>query len=135
ACQGFVKDFADTLAWQSHGSGWTIVPGTTANDIMGCFTPEALPVLCPLARGYAVCDQWYASVPTETLPNRAFAAAATSQGHMDDKTTSFTAPTIFGLLTQHSLTWRIHGYDSTPLTRLTFSDTAGAPAGNFGVFA
>src|ERR1051326_4380514 len=80
AMQGFVKDFAYTLGWQSHSSGWTIVPGTTANDIMGCFTPEALPVLSALARGYAVCDHWYSSVPTETLPNRAFACAGTSQG-------------------------------------------------------
>ena len=60
AMQGFVKDFAYTLSWESHTSGYTIVPGTTANDIMGCFTPEALPVLSALARGYAVCDHWYA---------------------------------------------------------------------------
>jgi phospholipase C len=131
---GFVTNFAATLAWESRTPGWTPLAGTQATDIMGMFTPALLPVLSALARGFAVCDQWYASAPTETLPNRAFAAAATSQGHMDDKTTSFTAPTIFGLLTQHSLTWRIHGYDSTPLTRLTFSDTANAPTTNFGLF-
>jgi phospholipase C len=119
--EGFVTNFAATLAWESRTPGWKPLAGTHATDIMGMYTPALLPVLSGLARGFAVCDQWYASVPTETLPNRAFAAAATSQGHMDDKTTSFTAPTIFGLLTQHSLTWRIHGYDSTPLTRLTFS--------------
>jgi len=48
--------------------------------------------------GYPVCDRWFSSVPTETLPNRAFACAATSQGHMDDKTHTFSSPTIFGLL-------------------------------------
>jgi phospholipase C len=133
--EGFVTNFAATLAWESRTPGWTPLAGTQATDIMGMYTPALLPVLSGLARGFAVCDQWYASAPTETLPNRAFAAAATSQGHMDDKTTSFTAPTIFGLLTQHSLTWRIHGYTSTPLTRLTFSDTAKAPAANFGLFA
>ena len=72
---------------------------------MGCFTPEALPVLSALAKGYAVCDQWFASVPTETLPNRAFACAATSQGHMDDKTHTFSSPTIFGLLDAAGLGW------------------------------
>ena len=132
---GFVTNFEATLAWESRTPGWTPLAGTQASDIMGMYTPALLPVLSGLARGFAVCDQWYSSVPTETLPNRAFTAAATSQGHMDDKTTSFTAPTIFGLLTQNSLTWRIHGYDSSPLTRLTFTDTANAPAGNFGVFA
>jgi len=87
AAQGYVTDFGYTLGWQSkESSRWPIVPGTVEGDIMGCFTPEALPVLSALARGYAVCDRWFAAVPTETLPNRAFACAATSQGHMDDKT-------------------------------------------------
>jgi len=36
-----------------------------------------------------------------TIPNRAFACAATSQGHMSDGTLSFTVPSIFGLMTAH----------------------------------
>jgi phospholipase C len=131
--QGFVKDFAYTLGWEAR-EGWSIVTGTTAGDIMGCFTPEALPVLSGLARGYAVCDHWYCSVPTETLPNRAFACAATSQGHMDDKTHTFTSPSIFGLLESHQLSWAIYGYDAQPLTRSTFTDIAQAPASRFGLF-
>ena len=135
AMQGFVKDFAYTLSWQSHSSGWSIVPGTTGNDIMGCYAPETLPVLSALARGYAVCDHWYASAPTETLPNRAFACAATSQGHMDDKTRTFTSPSIFGLLGQHNLTWGIYGYNAEPLTMRTFTDIAAAHGGSTGKFA
>ncbi len=134
AMQGFVKDFAYTLSWQSHTSGYTIVSGTTAIDIMGCFTPEALPVLSALARGYAVCDHWYASAPTETMPNRAFACAATSQGHMDDKTHTFTCPSIFGLLSNHQLGWSIYGYDSEPLTKSDFPDITSADASHFGHF-
>jgi phospholipase C len=132
--QGFVKDFAYTLSWESHTSGYTNVPGTTASDIMGCFTPDALPVLSALAKGYAVCDYWYASAPTETLPNRAFACAATSQGHMDDKTHTFTCPTIFGLLSNHQLGWSIYGYDSEPLTKSDFPDISSADASHFGHF-
>ena len=97
--QGFVKDFAYTITWETNDK-WTIVPGTTADMIMGCFTPETLPVMSALARGYAVCDHWYASAPTETMPNRAFAIAATSQGHMDDVTKTYTCPSIFGALTK-----------------------------------
>jgi phospholipase C len=134
AMQGFVKDFAYTLSWQSRSSGYTIVPGTTAGDIMGCFTPEALPVLSALARGYAVCDHWYAPVPTETLPNRAFACAGTSQGHMDDKTHTFTSPSIFGLLGKNQLGWSIYGYDSEPLTKSNFPDISSAAASHFGHF-
>ena len=132
---GFVADFAYTLGWQSKESGWSILPGTVATDIMGMFTPTMLPVLSGLARGFAVCDRWFSSAPTETLPNRAFACAGTSQGHMDDKTKTFTAPSIFGLLTQNKLDWRIYGYDAEPLTRMTFPDTTDAPETHFGLFA
>ena len=78
AMSGFISDFVYTIGWESTESGWSIVSGTTGNDIMGCFTPEALPVLSGLARGYAVCDHWFGSAPTETLPNRAFLGAGTS---------------------------------------------------------
>jgi phospholipase C len=91
-------------------------------------------VLSGLARGYAVCDHWYSAAPTETLPNRAFACAATSQGHMDDKTHTFTSPSIFGLLGSHGLEWAIYGYDAQPLTRSTFTDIANASGGSFGLF-
>jgi phospholipase C len=132
-CQGFVKDFAATITWETQDH-WSIVSGTTASDIMGCFTPEALPVLSALARGYAVCDAWFASAPTETMPNRAFACAGTSQGSMDDKTKTFTCPSIFGLLSQHDVSWSIYGYDSEPLTKHNFPDTSSADASHFGLF-
>ncbi|HXL93315.1 MAG TPA: alkaline phosphatase family protein [Streptosporangiaceae bacterium] len=133
--QGFVKDYAYTLAWQSkEPASWPIVTGTVEGDIMGCFTPAALPVLSALAAGYAVCDQWFASVPTETMPNRAFAAAATSQGHMDDKTHTFTSPTIFGLLQAAGLGWAVYGYNEQPLTKDTFTQISTADASHFGLF-
>src|ERR1700723_2474228 len=131
---GFVTDFAYTLGWQAKDPSWSILPGTVAKDIMGMFTPTMLPVLSGLARGFAVCDQWFSSAPTETLPNRAFACAGTSQGHMDDKTTTYTAPSIFGALTKKKLDWRIYGYDAEPLTRMTFPDTTNAPETHFGLF-
>jgi phospholipase C len=132
---GFVKDFAYTLGWETPDKSYAVVQGTTPSDIMGCFAPDALPVLSALARGYAVCDQWFASVPTETMPNRAFACAATSQGHMDDKTRTFTSPSIFGLLSQHEISWTIYGYNAPPLTKSNFTDIQSAPASNFGEFA
>jgi phospholipase C len=79
-----------------------------------------------LARSYAVCDGWFASVPTETIPNRAFACAVTSQGHMDDHNKTFTCPSIFGRLSDINLDWAIFGFNSDPLTRHDFSDISGA---------
>jgi phospholipase C len=131
--RGFVTNFGATIAWDQR-AGRSVQSGTTAADIMGMFTPQALPVMSGLARGFAVCDHWYSSVPTETFPNRAFACAATSQGHMNDGTASYTVQSIFGLLAAHSVSWKIYGYDAEPLTRKNFPDTTNAPDSNFGKF-
>jgi len=131
--QGFVKDYAYTIGWEKT-EGWTILAGTTANDIMGCFTPQALPVLSALATGYAVCDHWFASAPTETLPNRAFALAGTSQGHMDDHTKTYTCPSIFGSLAKAGVSWMVFGYDKQPLTKADFPDITSADPSHFGLF-
>jgi phospholipase C len=131
---GFVKDFEYTLKWQAQ-KGWSIVPGTSGKEIMGCFAPKALPVLSGLARGYAVCDHWFGSAPTETLPNRAFLSAGTSQAHMDDKTKTFTAPSIFGAMSKKNVDWAIYGYKEEPLAKHTFTDIVGEPASRFGTFA
>ncbi len=131
--RGFVTNFGATIAWDQR-AGRSVQSGTTASDIMGMYTPQALPVMSGLARGFAVCDHWYSSVPTETFPNRAFACAATSQGHMNDGTASYTVQSIFGLLAAHNVSWKIYGYDAEPLTRKNFPDTTNAPDSNFGKF-
>lgn len=134
---GFVTNFDYTLGWQQKDPSWAkqILPGTTAANIMKMYTPELLPVLSTLASGYAVSDRWFASAPTETLPNRAFAQMATSQGHLDDHTKSYTAPSIYPALTAAKATWAIYGYDAQPLTRADLSDLANAPNANFGVYS
>ena len=131
--QGFVTDFSYTLGWEGPEK-WSIVPGTTANSIMGIFTPPMLPVLSGLAQGFAVCDYWFGAVPTETLPNRAFVHAATSQGSMSDSTKTFTSPTIFSLLSQNNIGWTVYGYDEQPLTRQDFTDIVNADDSHFGLF-
>lgn len=52
--------------------------------IMQCFTPGQLPVLNQLARHYAISDAWYASVPSQTNPNRAFLMCGTSNGMVNN---------------------------------------------------
>jgi phospholipase C len=131
--KGFVANYAEAIE-ANRNRGWYVVPGTTASMIMGCYDPETLPVLSALARGFAVCDHWFASAPTMTMPNRAFACAGTSQGHMDDVSKSFTVPSIFGLLGQHQLSWKVYGYDKPPLTVMDFPDIDQASAANVGLF-
>src|ERR1700682_1028914 len=97
------------------------------------FLPEHRGRLAALG-SYVVCDAWFASVPTMTMPNRAFALAATSQGHLDDHVKIFTCPSIFGRLSDKGLDWAIYGYNRDPLTRHDFPDTQHADESHFGHF-
>src|SRR4051794_21133373 len=132
--QGFVANFHAAISYDlSHHYGDTL-PNTIANEVMGMYAPETLPVMSALARGYAVCDRWFAALPTQTVPNRAFAAAGTSQGHLDNKVKLFTVPSIFGRLSDKDIDWSIYGYNSPPLTRMDFPDTQHADESHFGHF-
>ncbi|WP_423184677.1 alkaline phosphatase family protein [Arthrobacter sp. NyZ413] len=130
---GFVTNYAKAIK-DNLAKGWHVVPRTAESMIMGCYTPDTLPVLSALARGFAVCDAWFCSAPTMTMPNRAFTCAGTSQGNLDDKSKRFTVPSIFGQLTNHGIPWKIYGETASPLTKLDFDDTRHAPASNFGYF-
>lgn len=133
---GFVTDFAYTLSWESKEQPKSVMPKTQPSQIMGMYTPQMLPILSKLAMGYAVCDQWFASAPTETFPNRAFVSMATSQGFVQDKSCSiYSAPSIYTALSKKSVNWSVYGYDAMPLMRGSVADIKNAPETNFGEFA
>jgi len=129
--QGFVVNFQNNMTMPKARA----LPGTQASDIMGTYPPEMVPVLSGLARGYAVCDYWFSSAPTETFPNRAFVAMATSQGRLGDAPAPFTAKSIYALLGGNQKTWAIYGDDKLPLTRGSIADITQASNSNFGLFA
>jgi phospholipase C len=132
--RGFVVNFKAAIASDQAQHFKDTLPGTDPSEIMGMYPPELLPVMSALARGYAVCDHWFASAPTQTIPNRAFAAAGTSQGHLDNHVKVFTCPSIFGRLSGANIDWAIFGYNRDPLTRLDFPDTQAADPHHFGHF-
>jgi phospholipase C len=132
--RGFVMNFKAAIASDNARHFRDSLPGTRPEHIMGMYVPEMLPVMSALARGFAVCDHWFASAPTQTIPNRAFAAAGTSQGRMDNHVKVFTCPSIFGSLSAAGLDWAIYGYNRDPLTRLDFPDTQTADESHFGHF-
>jgi len=132
--QGFVVSFKGAIASDLANGYQDSLPDAAPTDIMGAYTPQLLPILSGLAAGYAVCDVWFASAPTETIPNRAFAAAATSQGHLGDAVKGFTCPSIFGRLSDQGLDWAIYGYTTAPLTRTDFPDIKSADPSHFGLF-
>ncbi len=57
--------------------------------VLQSFQPDQLPVLTTLAREFAVCDHWFASLPGPTWPNRFFVHAASAAG-LDDSPSALT---------------------------------------------
>src|SRR5579864_3751845 len=103
--QGFVINFKAAIASDLAKHYQDTLPGTDPSEIMGMYTPEMLPIMSGLAKGFAVCDRWHSPAPTQTIPNRAFAAAATSQGHLDNHVKVFTCPSIYGRMTDKKIDW------------------------------
>jgi phospholipase C len=81
--------------------------------VMHYFTPDQLPVLTTLASAFGVSDQWHASAPCQTWPNRFFAHTATSRGYTNnsDFPIPFPAPSIFARLSACDRSWRVYFHD------------------------
>src|SRR5579863_3333454 len=112
---GFVASYA--------ASGGSAAPG----GVLKCFAPEQLPVLMALAEEFAVCDNWHASMPGPTWPNRMFVHAGSSGG-LDHSPTNqeivgwettggfqFKAGSIFDALKQKGVSQRIYAGDDFPM--------------------
>lgn len=102
---GFYKDFSTTSSKYFH-------------QIMQTYPPEMLPVINGLAKQYGVSDEYFASIPTQTNCNRAFAATGNSIGldsakinkawvnnhfFLKDLTVTFNQRTIWNVLSDFGL--------------------------------
>ena len=75
---GFVGSAAATLAARG-------IEGGDPGCVMGYYDGTDVPVYDHLAREFAVCDRWFASVPGATLPNRLYALCGVAAGSRDDR--------------------------------------------------
>ena len=72
--------FVLTNNWWIGTEGPLPQPGQV-HDVMACFnTPIQLPIIYQLASQFALCDQWFSSLPGPTWPNRFFVHGASSAG-------------------------------------------------------
>ncbi len=112
---GFAANYATTT---SEGP---VPPSADIGDIMACFTtPSQVPALYELATQFAVCDQWFSSLPGPTWPNRFFLHGASSAGldhspSMEeilewDTVDGFGYPngSLFDLLNGAGVSWRLY---------------------------
>jgi phospholipase C len=65
---------------QGFAMAWVEAKTADPDKAMSCFAPDKVPVMMQLAREFAVCDNWFASLPGPTFPNRFFLYAASSSG-------------------------------------------------------
>lgn len=89
--------------------------------VMHGFTPEQLPVLSTLAKAFAVSDDWHASAPNQTWPNRFFAHTGTANGYVnnDPLHIPYMMPTIFNRLAEANRSWRVYYHDMPQAATLT----------------
>lgn len=110
---------------------------------MHVYAPEQLPILNTLAKEFAICDNWFSSMPGPTWPNRLFVHAASSAG-LDDSpgtwdtiTTTlidgyrFDNGTLYDELEDKCLNWLVFEGDETPQVFALSGMTYNAIQGRF----
>jgi phospholipase C len=99
--QGFIRSYTE------HTNS-----ADTGPTIMDCFAPENIPVMATLAQEYLTIDGWFSALPGPTMPNRAFAAAATSNGMATNDVETIVrgipSKTMFRQLEEMGLDWRVY---------------------------
>jgi len=97
--QGFVADYVT-----ANCSSKKIAP-----LIMQTYTSDDLSVLSDLAKAYAVSDNYHASSPTQTWPNRAFMHAGTSEGKVNNfPYIPYTSKTIYNVFEDAGESWKVY---------------------------
>jgi len=84
-----------------------------APEVLNMFTPDRLPILTSLIGNFALFDQFHASVPGPTWPNRLYALSATSMGCTSTSSfyrcsglSPYPQKTIYDSVEEAGLTWR-----------------------------
>jgi phospholipase C len=98
---GFVVEGAAA----AKGSGGNDTKGVR---VMGFYNDIDLISHYFLATQFGTSDRWFAPAPIETEPNRMYLVAATSVGHAHAPTNQVNATTIFDLLDQKGISWKIY---------------------------
>ncbi len=110
--EGFVSNYVSPRPEKNRKPG-------DAKTLMGCYSPEQLPVIATLAKEFVVCTHWFASVPGPTGPNRLFVNCATSGGYAGDAwyqgqaelPAKLATETLFERLSKHDRSWGLYYED------------------------
>ena len=83
----------------------------TGKRAMGYYDDSDLPFYYFMASNFATSDRWFSPAPTRTHPNRFYWMAATSQGFVVPPLQQITAKTIFEVMDNNHISWKIYTTD------------------------
>ena len=122
---GFPKPVGNRTAASPMSGFASIAPGglPSVPFVMSAFNASDLPILSTLATEFAVFDQYHASAPTCTNPNREFLMSGTSHGWLDNSFPpgGFPQQTHFAYLGERNVSWKIY-YGDDPWMAPAFAD-------------
>jgi phospholipase C len=104
-----MKGFVNNYVRQNDQPSGSYKP----ESIMHFYKSNQLPVISQLARQFAVCDQWFASAPCQTWPNRFFLHTGTAGGYENNSPPHppYLMTTIFNRLNETNKSWGIYYHD------------------------
>ncbi len=96
----------------------------TGKRAMGYYDDSDLPFYYFMASNFATSDRWFSPAPTRTHPNRFFWLAATSKGFIQAPPQQIVAKTIFQLMDENNVSWKIYTVDGhTYFSYFTYFNT------------
>ncbi len=122
--KGFAKNFK-----AKHTDAELKSNGCKPEDVLGYYTDKELAMYGYLTKEFAICDNYFCSHPGPTLPNRMFSLTGDFQydrngeprinNGLDDSFFLSRDQTIFDILTQYGISWRVYEH-SPSVTMLRF---------------
>jgi phospholipase C len=109
--------FAQTAGGFSINTAGLDVNGARA---MGYYEQDTLPYYYYMATTFATSDRFFSPVMTKSEPNRMYGFAATSVGQIAVPQQSFDVKTIFSLLQDKNVTWKIYTISPNRTTIFNF---------------
>lgn len=112
------------FAFDEANSGQPGFTDVTGKRAMGYYDQNDLSFYYFMATNFAMSDRFFSAAPTRTIPNRLYWLAATSQGWIVQPDRQLTAKTIFQLMDEHNITWKIYeGGKNTYFSFFTYFKT------------
>ncbi len=111
---GFLADYVGQVTKHCQPAG-------DAVQIMHGYGPDQLPVISQLAKSFAVSDAWFASMPTQTWPNRGFLQTGCSDGRSNnDFFLPWDITTIFDVCSAQNIGWMVYNDGGPAMTQAMF---------------